>query len=62
MGPEKAEKEDQMDLYGDGRKLQKIKYILLLILIVIYGLGFTERFSGSSHGKYFPCSIQKNTR
>lgn len=36
-----------------GRKLQKIKYILLLILIVIYGLGFTERFSGSSPWEVF---------
>ena len=31
-----------------GRKLQKIKYILLIILMLIYALGFTKKFHGTS--------------
>ncbi|WP_410070120.1 4Fe-4S binding protein, partial [Anaerostipes sp.] len=29
-----------------GRKLQKIKYIMLLVLMLIYALGFTKKFHG----------------
>lgn len=36
-----------------GRKLQKIKYLLLLALIGIYGFGLTERFRGSSPWEVF---------
>lgn len=36
-----------------GRKLQKIKYMLLLILIGIYGFGLTENFSGTSPWEVF---------
>lgn len=36
-----------------GRKLQKIKYILLIALIAIYALGQTKRFSGTSPWEVF---------
>lgn len=35
------------------RKFQKTKYLLLIILIVIYGLGFTKRFQGTSPWEVF---------
>lgn len=35
------------------RKFQKIKYILLIVLIVIYGLGFTKKFQGTSPWEVF---------
>ena len=36
-----------------GRKLQKIKYILLIILMLIYALGFTKKFHGTSPWEVF---------
>lgn len=36
-----------------GKKLQKIKYIVLIGLIFIYGFGFMERFQGSSPWEVF---------
>lgn len=36
-----------------GKKFQKIKYIVLIALMIIYGLGFTERFQGSSPWEVF---------
>ena len=41
-----------------GRKLQKMKYIVLLVLMLIYALGFTKKFHGPVLGKYFPCCTQ----
>lgn len=41
-----------------GRKLQKIKYILLIILMLIYALGFTKNSMEPVLGKYFPCCTQ----
>lgn len=35
------------------RKFQKTKYLLLIILIIIYGLGFTKRFQGTSPWEVF---------
>lgn len=35
------------------QRLQKIKYILLILLIVIYGLGLTKKFSGTSPWEVF---------
>lgn len=36
-----------------GRKLQKIKYIMLLVLMLIYALGFTKKFHGTSPWEVF---------
>lgn len=36
-----------------GRKLQKIKYVLLIVLMLIYGLGFTKKFHGTSPWEVF---------
>ena len=41
-----------------GRKLQKIKYIMLLVLMLIYALGFTKKFHGTSPWEVFPCCTQ----
>lgn len=35
------------------RKFQKTKYLLLILLIIIYGLGFTKRFQGTSPWEVF---------
>ena len=36
-----------------GRKLQKMKYIVLLVLMLIYALGFTKKFHGTSPWEVF---------
>ena len=36
-----------------GRKLQKVKYIVLLVLMLIYALGFTKKFHGTSPWEVF---------
>ena len=36
-----------------GRKLQKMKYIVLLVLMLIYVLGFTKKFHGTSPWEVF---------
>ena len=36
-----------------GRRLQKIKYILLIVLMLIYALGFTKKFQGTSPWEVF---------
>lgn len=41
-----------------GRKLQKMKYIVLLVLMLIYALGFTKSSIEPVHGKYFLCCTQ----
>lgn len=53
MGSEKVKKKLPWVSEGTGRKLQKIKYIMLLVLMLIYALGFTKKFHGTSPWEVF---------
>ena len=53
MGSEKSKKKLPWVSEETGRKLQKMKYIVLLVLMLIYALGFTKKFHGTSPWEVF---------